>query len=143
MLEANHHNSFPKAILFCDGASSGNPGYSGIGILMIIGNREYRISAHIGIATNNIAEYTALIKGIQEAKKHGVAVVDIHTDSELVVRQIKGQYRVKSRNLIRLYEEVISLLKGFKSYSIIHIPREKNAEADALAKSAVVKKANL
>jgi ribonuclease HI len=126
-----------KAILYCDGASSGNPGDSGIGILLAIGDQQYRISEYIGTATNNIAEYTALVKGIKEAKRHGAVIIDIHTDSELMVKQINGQYRVKSENLIELYEQAVSLLKGFKSYNITHIPREKNAEADNLAKRAI------
>jgi ribonuclease HI len=126
-----------KAVLFCDGASSGNPGDSGIGILLIIGDHTYRLSEYIGDATNNIAEYTALVKGLQEAKRHGADSVDIRTDSELMVKQIKGHYRVKSENLLKLYEQAISLLRRFKSYTITHIPREKNADADNLAKSAI------
>lgn len=126
-----------KAIIFCDGASSGNPGDSGVGVVIIIGDHKYTISEYIGKATNNIAEYTALIRGLQDAKRHGADAVDVCTDSELMVKQIKGQYRVKSENLIKLYEQAISLLTGFKSYSIMHIPREKNTEADNLAKKGL------
>lgn len=126
-----------RAKLYCDGASSGNPGDSGIGVLLIIGDKEYKISEYIGTATNNIAEYTALLKGIEEAKRHGVKALDIYTDSELLTRQIKGQYKVKSENLLELYKRAALLLKGLKSYSIIHIPREKNKEADLLAKNAI------
>lgn len=126
-----------RAKLYCDGASSGNPGDSGIGVLLIIGDKEYKISEYIGTATNNIAEYTALLKGIEEAKRHGVTALDIYTDSELLTRQIKGLYKVKSENLIELYKRAALLLKGLKSYNIIHIPREKNKEADLLAKNAI------
>lgn len=126
-----------KAKIFCDGASSGNPGDSGIGAVIIIGDHKYTISEYIGKATNNIAEYTALIKGLQDAKRHGAEAVDVCTDSELMVKQIKGQYRVKSENLLKLYRQAISLLTAFKSYSIMHIPREKNMEADNLAKNAI------
>ncbi len=129
-----------KAMLFCDGASSGNPGDSGIGILLIIDGHEYKISEYIGRATNNIAEYMALLKGLQEAKRHGVYAIDIHTDSELLVRQLKGQYKVKSKNLLKLYEQANLLLRDFKDYSIIHIPREENIEADNLAKNAIKNK---
>jgi ribonuclease HI len=129
-----------KALLFCDGASSGNPGDSGIGAVLIIDEKRFTFSDFIGKATNNIAEYRALIKGLREAKKHGAATVDIYADSELMVKHISGEYRVKSANLITLYQQVVSLLKDFKSFTITHIPREKNAEADELAKSAILKK---
>jgi len=126
-----------RAKLYCDGASSGNPGDSGIGVLLIIGDREYKISEYIGTATNNIAEYSAILRGIEEAKKHGVTTLDIYTDSELMTRQIEGQYRVKSENLLELYKRTLSILKELKSYTIVHIPREKNKEADLLAKNAI------
>ncbi|MBA4348418.1 MAG: ribonuclease H [Thermodesulfovibrio sp.] len=129
-----------KALLFCDGASSGNPGDSGIGVVLLIDEKRFKFSEYIGKATNNIAEYKALIKGLREAKRHGAATVAIYADSELMVKHISGEYRVKSANLINLYEQAVSLLKEFKVFTIIHIPREKNAEADELAKSAIFKK---
>lgn len=125
-----------KAILYCDGASKGNPGHSGIGVVLLIKGHKITLSEYIGLATNNIAEYTALIKGIREAKNNGVTTIDIYTDSELMTKQIIGVYKVKSPNLESLFKEVISLLKGFKKYSIKHIPRELNTEADSLASSA-------
>lgn len=106
-------------------------------MLLVIGSHTYSLSEYIGKATNNIAEYTALIRGLQEAKRHGAYSVEIRTDSELMVKQIKRQYKVKSENLLHLYEQVISLLKQFKDYTITHIPREKNADADNLAKNAI------
>lgn len=129
-----------RAILYCDGASKGNPGHSGIGIVLLIKGRKTTLSEYIGLATNNIAEYTALIKGLREAEKNGVTTIDIFTDSELMTKQIMGIYRVKSPNLERLYAEVVSLLKGFKKYSIEHIPRELNTEADSLASYAAMQK---
>ncbi len=128
-----------RAKLYCDGASSGNPGDSGIGVFLIIADRDYRISEYIGRATNNVAEYSALIRGIQEAKRHGVTELDIYTDSELMVRQIKGQYKVRSKNLLTLFKKTESLLKEFKSYTITHVPREENIDADMLAKDAIKK----
>lgn len=128
-----------KAILYCDGASKGNPGHSGIGAVLLIKDHKITLSEYIGLATNNIAEYSALLKGLHEAKKNGVTNIDIFTDSELMTKQIMGIYRVKSPNLESLYAEIISLLKGFKKYSIKHIPREFNTEADSLASSAVNK----
>jgi ribonuclease HI len=126
-----------KALLYCDGASSGNPGHSGVGALIIIDNREFRLSEYIGIATNNFAEYTALIKGLLAVLKHGATSVDIRTDSELLVKQIQGIYKVKSENLTALHSRVVTLLKSFDDYHIAHIPREKNTEADSLARSAI------
>lgn len=122
-----------KATLYCDGASKGNPGHAGIGAVLIISDKKIMISEYIGVATNNIAEYMALIQGLRKAKEYGITNVDIFTDSELLTKQIKGVYKVKSPNLINLYEEVISLLKVFKNYTINHIHREQNTVADRLA----------
>lgn len=122
-----------KAILYCDGASKGNPGRAGIGVVLVIKDKKITFSDYIGLATNNIAEYTALKKGLTEAKKIGATSIEIFTDSELIVKQITGFYKVKSPKLISLYLDVIALLKDFKSYSIKHIPRELNKEADYLA----------
>ena len=128
-----------KAILYCDGASKGNPGHSGIGIVLLINGDKTMLSEYIGLATNNIAEYKALLKGLHEAKNQKATAIDIYTDSELLTRQIKGLYKVKSPNLESLFKEATLLLKGFKKYSINHVPREYNAEADRLANMAVMK----
>ncbi len=122
-----------KAILYCDGASKGNPGHSGIGAVILINGNKTTLSSYIGLATNNIAEYTALLKGLEEVRKHDVAAIDIFTDSELLTRQVKGIYQVKSPNLLSLYKKVMLMLNGFKQYTINHIPRESNSEADRLA----------
>ena len=122
------------AQLYCDGASSGNPGESGIGVVLISGDETHEISEHIGIATNNVAEYKALVKGLSKARDLGMEKVDIFLDSELLVRQINGIYRVKNENLKKLYDEAVSTLRSFKSYDIRHIPREKNKQADSLAR---------
>jgi len=126
-----------KALLYCDGACSGNPGHSGIGAFIIIDSKEYRLSEYIGITTNNVAEYTALIKGLMAALKHGATSVEACTDSELLVKQVKGLYRVKSENLAELHSRVTTLLKSFKDYSLTHIPRQMNTEADSLARDAI------
>jgi len=125
------------AVLYCDGASSGNPGESGIGVVLISGSRTYEMSEHIGVATNNIAEYTALIKGLSKAKAFKIESLSIFLDSELLVRQVEGSYKVKNEKLKELYQEVVSHLKSFKNYTIKHIPREQNKRADALAKKAI------
>jgi ribonuclease HI len=125
------------AVLYCDGASSGNPGESGIGVVLMVGDETVEISEHIGIATNNIAEYKALIRGLSKAKTMKIERINIFLDSELLVRQIQGNYKVKSENLRELYREVLSYIRSFKHYTISHIPREQNKKADNLAKKAV------
>jgi ribonuclease HI len=128
----------PKVILYVDGASRGNPGAAGIGIVISdeTGKTLKQISEHIGEATNNVAEYTALIRGLEEAFALGADAVDINSDSELLVRQITGFYRVKAPHLQELHQRVIGLLSSFRSISIDHTPREGNALADKLAKQA-------
>lgn len=126
-----------KGILYTDGASSGNPGDSGIGVVIRTEGEKIELSEYIGMATNNVAEYTALLTGLLKAKKLGLDMVDVFLDSELLVKQIRGEYRVKSDSLMGLYNKVMSLLKTFKAYSIKHVPREENTEADRLAKKAI------
>lgn len=125
-----------EGVLYCDGASSGNPGESGIGAVLLLKDKTYEISEHIGTATNNIAEYTALIKGLSKAKTLKIESLKIFLDSELIVKQIQGSYKVKNENLKALYQEALSHLKSFKAYTINYIPREQNKKADALAKKA-------
>ncbi len=129
-----------KAVIFSDGASSGNPGPSGIGAVIKMGDREHEISENIGLATNNVAEYKALIAALKKAISLNVEEVIVNLDSELLVRQISGKYRVKNKGLLPLFAEVIHLLRQFKCYNIYHIPREENKEADLLAKKASVGK---
>ncbi|MFN3739822.1 MAG: ribonuclease HI family protein [Thermodesulfovibrionales bacterium] len=126
--------------LFSDGASSGNPGPAGIGVVIMDGKEEIEISKPIGIATNNVAEYRALIAGLEKAIKLGAEAVEIYADSELVVRQIKGLYKVRDEDLLRLWKKTNDLLRRFKSYSITHIPREENRKADRLARQALKEK---
>jgi ribonuclease HI len=128
-----------KATVFCDGASSGNPGESGIGVVIHFEGKTYRISEPIGTATNNVAEYTALIHGLETINAMHPESIEVFLDSELLVRQINGIYRVSNDRLKGLHSRVKSLLKSFKRYSIRHIPREENSEADLLAKKAVKK----
>lgn len=126
-----------RATLHCDGASRGNPGEAGIGCIIFINdNKKIEISEYIGKTTNNVAEYKALIRGLEETLKEGADEIDIFSDSELLVRQILGIYKVKNKKLIELYEKVKELLSKLKSYKIIHINREHNSIADKLAKEA-------
>lgn len=125
-----------KAVIFCDGASSGNPGPAGIGAVIKIGGDTVELSEHIGTATNNAAEYKALISAIKKALELKAEEVTAYLDSELLVKQLNGEYRVKNKGLLPLYGEAVFLLKRFKCYTINHVPREENREADALAKKA-------
>lgn len=130
-------SSGKSAVLFCDGASSGNPGRAGIGVVLIIGDQRVLISEFLGTATNNAAEYQALIRGLKEARDHRVTSLRIYSDSELLVRQIKGEYKTKHPALLPFNTEARELLALFASYSIEHIPRERNRDADSLAKKAI------
>jgi ribonuclease HI len=123
-----------KAVLYADGASLGNPGDSGIGAVIKTETRTREVSEHIGVATNNVAEYSALIRGLEEAHGLGATELEVNLDSELLVKQIRGEYRVRNRNLKPLFIKAMALLGSFRSYSIKHVPREMNKRADRLAK---------
>ena len=123
------------ADLYCDGASSGNPGPAGIGIVIQApdGTRVLARGAAIGRATNNVAEYRAAIEGLKTALKLEVRRIRILSDSELLVKQLRGDYAVKTAHLKILHGEMMALLRQFTGWEARHIPREKNTEADALA----------
>lgn len=125
-----------EAKIYCDGASSGNPGHAGIGVV-IRHKSVHRVSEYIGIATNNIAEYAAFIKGIELARTFGLKKIEVFLDSELLVRQILGVYRVKNPNLRLRWVEAKNILNKFDYYRVTHIKRELNKEADLLAKKAI------
>lgn len=126
-----------KAKLYCDGASRGNPGEAGIGcVIWLNSDKVIKISEYVGKTTNNVAEYKALIRGLEEVQNLGVEEIEIFSDSELLVRQISGIYKVKNKNLIELYGKAKELLSKLKSYKITHVNREKNSIADKLAKEA-------
>ena len=91
---------------------------------------------YLGRVTNNVAEYRAMIRGLEEAKRRGWKAIKVFTDSELLARQVNGLYRVLNPNLKALYERVLGLLSGFSHWEVTHIPREENREADRLAKRA-------
>ena len=126
-------------LIYTDGASSGNPGPSGIGV--VINDKEDRIvgkvSSYVGINTNNFAEYSALIRALKIAIYYKTKELKIRTDSELVVKQIKGEYKVTSDNIKPLYETAMKLKKKINSFRIEHIPRIQNDKADHLARMAV------
>lgn len=124
--------------IYIDGASKGNPGPSGIGVIVCKdGETIKNISSYIGNATNNIAEYTALIFGLQEGLKLKAKDITVNTDSELLCRQINRIYKVKSPNIAGLYNQALSLISAFRDVKITHIPRENNRGADKLATKAI------
>jgi queuosine biosynthesis protein QueD len=131
-----------KALLNTDGGSRGNPGPSGIGfILRVDDGRELqticRGGAPIGKATNNVAEYQALLWGLRNALALRVRNLTIHADSELLVRQVRGEYKVKNAGIKPLHAEALALLSRFASHTLQHVMRAYNAEADALANEAM------
>jgi len=128
-----------KLIINTDGLSKGNPGTAAIGATIKDerGKMLATISKRIGITTNNVAEYQALIAALQKALKLGGTHVIIRADSELMIRQLNGRYKIKSEGLKPLYIEVTQLLAKFETVSLKHIPREQNSEADKLANDAV------
>jgi len=127
--------------LYVDGASQGNPGESGIGAIIYKGENVVKnISQYIGITTNNVAEYVALIYGLQETLIQNIKNITINTDSELLYKQLKGEYKVRD-NTLKIFHNIIKhLLTGFEKSEIIHIPRERNKGADRLATLAIEKR---
>jgi len=128
-----------KVIIHSDGASRHNPGPAAIGATIKDedGKQLATISQCIGRATNNQAEYRALIAGLEKAVSLSARQVELVMDSELVVKQVSGRYRVKCQGLKPLYERVQQLLSRFEGYRIRHVPRERNREADRLANQAL------
>lgn len=127
-----------KIEIYIDGASKGNPGPSGIGVVVCRdGETINNIHNYIGETTNNIAEYSALICGLQEGLLVRADSIKINTDSQLLERQLKGEYKVKSPQIAKLYNQAKHLMSGFKEVIIKHIPREENKGADKLATKAV------
>ena len=130
-------------IIYTDGVSRGNPGDAGIGVILkdSSGKVVDEIGRYIGIATNNIAEYSALVAALKSALRHKAGCIKIFSDSELMVKQMNGEYRVKNGDIAILFKEAQTFLKRVKGQGsrvvITHIPREENKEADKLANRAV------
>jgi ribonuclease HI len=128
-----------EAILFSDGAARGNPGPAGIGIVLkrkdgtaIAEGKQY-----LGCTTNNIAEYKALLEGLKKALEHGVRRLEARADSELVIKQLRGEYQVRNARLKPLFAEAKKLLGSFEKFQLVHVRREQNEEADKLANEAI------
>ena len=126
-----------KAVLYTDGGARGNPGPAGIGAVLKIGEETYEFKKYIGETTNNQAEYQALILGLEKAKEHNVTEVECLLDSELVVKQLNREYKVKDKDLGVQFVKVWNLMQGFKKVTFKHIFREQNKEADRLVNEAI------
>lgn len=133
-------SSKPKKLkLYSDGGSRGNPGPSACGFVLL--DMDGKIVAddgfYMGVATNNIAEYTGLLRGLEAARKLGVREVDCYLDSMLVVNQMRGIFKIKNRDLWPVHDAIKDLLPSFKSVRFTHVPREHNTLADAAVNRAL------
>lgn len=128
-----------KLLIQIDGASRGNPGPASIGVFITdaAGKPLKEHHRHIGTETNNVAEYTALQEALQLAKELGGTDLHIQSDSQLLVRQFNGQYKVKNDRLLKFLLEIQRLRRGFSKVELVHVRREQNTAADALANQAL------
>jgi ribonuclease HI len=129
----------PTLVVHVDGGARGNPGPAAIGVVVSDPDGEVldEVAERIGVATNNVAEYQALLRGLERAAALGAREVEIVNDSELVARQLTGAYKVKHPSMKPLYEQAISALRGFDRWRIRSVPRAENARADALVNAAL------
>jgi ribonuclease HI len=132
----------PEIVVFSDGGARGNPGPAAIGAVVIDPStdpptRLATISETIGVATNNVAEYRALLAGLEAARAYPARVLRVRADSELLVRQLEGRYRVKQPHLRQYYERARALLDEYDEVDVAHVPRSQNVEADALVNAAL------
>ena len=128
-----------KFALYTDGASRGNPGEAGAGLVILDeeGNEIIARSFYLGQCSNNVAEYRALIAGLRAALELGCQQLDIFMDSQLIIRQVQGRYKVKNAGLKPLFAEVRQLLAKLASFTINHVPRSENRRADELANRGI------
>lgn len=128
-----------EVVVSTDGGARGNPGPAGIGAAITTrsGRLLAQVSEAIGHATNNVAEYTAVVRGLERAAELGARRVRVRADSQLLVEQLKGVYRVKNPTLQRLHAEVRALVRRFERVTFEHVPRERNKRADGLVNAAI------
>jgi ribonuclease HI len=131
--------SIDKITMYTDGAARGNPGPAAIGVVLKdgAGTVVATISRGLGVKTNNQAEYTAVIAGLEKALSLGAKEVVLKSDSELVVRQLMGRYKVKNADLREMYLQVLKLAGQLEKFTALNIPREMNKQADALCNKAL------
>ncbi len=129
-----------RLVIYTDGAARGNPGPAGAGAILrdaFSGKVVAEIARFLGIRTNNYAEWTAVELALAEALRLGASHIDMRMDSELVARQISGRYRVKHPELKPIHARVMAMLAGLEGYTVGHVPRELNKEADHLSNVAI------
>jgi ribonuclease HI len=120
-----------------DGGARGNPGPAAIGAVLDDGRQQVFISEYIGRATNNIAEYTALQRALEKARELKADSIQVFSDSELMVKQLTGIYKVKNENIKKIYNSIKSLATGFSKIEYVHVRRQYNKEADSLVNKAL------
>ena len=139
-----------KVKIYSDGGSRNNPGPSAIGAVIIFSDKsKVELQKYIGIATNNVAEYKAIFEALKNVKK-GLenakvkqTIIDCYLDSELVVKQLNREYKVKNADLLKIYLKIEEIIRGFKKVNFNHIKREKNKEADRLVNIALDKRIHI
>jgi ribonuclease HI len=134
----------PEATLFADGGSRGNPGPAASGAVIVApdGNVLDEVGLYLGVATNNVAEWTALCIGLERAAERGIRRLAVRMDSELVVKQMRGEYRVKHADLQPLHRRAAAQVRRFEHVDIKHIPRKQNALADGLVNAVLDQEAS-
>jgi ribonuclease HI len=140
VMASSNDESLPvEVLLYTDGASRGNPGPAGAGVHITDARGETLVerSEYLEEQTNNVAEYKALLIGLSEVEKLAPARVVVKMDSELIVRQLNGVYRVKNPGLLPLYRKAAELIERLGNVLVMHVPREQNARADRLANQAI------
>jgi ribonuclease HI len=126
-------------LVMVDGAARGNPGHAGCGAVILDGNGKLvkELSRYLGHATNNVAEYQGLLMGLETLLELGKKRIRVESDSQLLVRQLNGEYRVRDEKLKPLFQKALILLRQFDAYRILHVPREMNRLADRLANKGI------
>lgn len=125
-------------VAWIDGGSRGNPGVSGCGVVLQLPDGVVeRHTLFLGEATNNVAEYTALLAALTRARELGADEIQVRTDSELMVKQLDGRYRVRAAHLVPYWRHAKALLAGFPTATVVHVRREQNRAADRLANQAM------
>lgn len=137
-----HHAHHARLTVFSDGASRGNPGPAGAGAVLLdpAGRTVERLGRFLGRATNNVAEYEGVLLGLRRARELGARAVDVRADSELLIRQLQGRYKVKNAALQELHAQAARLLGEFDEVTLTHVRRELNAAADEMSNRAIDEK---
>ena len=145
--EASAHDARLKLVIRTDGAARGNPGPASAGAVLIDASRldardprapaDASISEYLGVQTNNVAEYTGVVRALELARELDASEVSLMLDSKLIVEQLSGRWRIKDAKLIPLWEAARATLRTFDRWSIVHVPRAQNSAADALANEAI------